>query len=143
MRRTSTARVIEARDRTGQPRGPTLRLLPSASLRPREPGVIPHPEEYMNANKKVLSDMLAIFEAHQIRYALVGGLVAGLYGKARTTEDVDLLIPKSAMKILPAEIAARGYTLKSSEDMLRACKRGVAVADLVVREANPVLRAAS
>ena len=122
---------------------PPPRLLPPAPLRPRVPGVIPHPDEYMADNEKVLAELLDVFAASHVAYALVGGLVAGLYGKGRTTEDVDLLIPRRAMDRLAQDIAARGYEVQRSEDMLRACRGGVAVADLVVREAHPVLRAAS
>jgi hypothetical protein len=122
---------------------PPPRLLPPPPPRPRVPGVIPHPDEYMADNRKVLADLLDVFAANRVKYALVGGLVAGLYGKGRTTEDVDLLIPRRAMDRLAGDIAARGYEMKRSEDMLRACKDGAAVADLVVREAHPVLRAAS
>src|SRR5262249_40944179 len=71
---------------------------------------------------------------------LVGGLVTGLYGKERATVDVDLLVPRRAMDHLAREIVRRRYTVERSEDMLRASKRGIAVADLVVREANPVLQ---
>jgi hypothetical protein len=97
----------------------------------------------MADNKKVLVDLVDILDASGVKYALVGGLVAGLYGKERATVDVDLLVPRRAMDHLAAEIARRRYTVQRSEDMLRASKRGVAVADLVVREANQVLRAAS
>jgi hypothetical protein len=97
----------------------------------------------MSDNKKVLADLVDVLAGAGVKYALVGGLVAGLYGKERATVDVDLLVPRRAMEPLARDLASRRYTVKTSEDMLRAYKRGVAVADLVVREAHPVLRAAS
>src|SRR5262245_14328942 len=121
MRKASAARVIEER-RVERPMAP-LRLLPPAPLRPRQPGVIPHPDEYMADNKKVLADLLEILAEHGDKYALVGGLVAGLYGKERSTVDVDMLVPKRAKQRLEAAIASRGYGVKSSEDMVRAFKR--------------------
>jgi hypothetical protein len=105
--------------------------------------VITHPDEVMADNKKVLADLLEIMAAEQVKYALVGGLVAGLYGKDRATVDVDMLVPRRVKARLEAALVSRRYVVKTSEDMIRAYKRGVAVADLVVREANPVLRAAS
>lgn len=105
--------------------------------------MIRHPDEIMAGNKKVLADLLDILGAGEIKYALVGGLVAGLYGRERATVDVDLLVPRRALDHLAREIVRCRYTVERSEDMLRASRRGVAVADLVVREASPVLRAAS
>jgi hypothetical protein len=141
VRTGTTARVIHELGRSRPV--PALRLLPPPPPRPRRPGVIRHPDEIMADNKKVLADLVEILRADGIKYALVGGLVAGLYGKERATVDVDLLVPRRAMDHLAGEIARRRYTVERSEDMLRASKRGVAVADLVVREAHPVLRAAS
>lgn len=135
------ARVFDEQ-RRARPVRP-LRLLPPAPLRPRKPGVIPHPDETMADNKKVLAELLRILREERIEYALVGGLVAGLYGRERATVDVDMLVPRSAKQTLESALAKRKYTVQTSEDMIRAVKRGVPVADLVIREANPVLRAAS
>jgi hypothetical protein len=141
MRAPAASRVIEERR---EPRPlPPLRLLPPEPLRPRQPGVIPHPDEVMADNKKVLADLLAIMADEDVRYVLIGGLVTGLYGKDRATVDVDMLIPRRAKERLVTALAKRRYVVKTSEDMIRAYKRGLPVADLVVREANAVLRAAS
>jgi hypothetical protein len=97
----------------------------------------------MAENKKVLADLTAILHAGGIKYAVVGGLVTGLYGRERATVDVDLLVPRRSLDHLAGALIRRRYTVERSEDMLRASRRGVPAADLVVREANAVLRAAS
>jgi hypothetical protein len=97
----------------------------------------------MAENKKVLADLTAILHDGGIKYAIVGGLVTGLYGRERATVDVDLLVPRRSMDHLAGELTRRRYSVERSPDMLRASRRGVPAADLVVREANPVLRAAS
>jgi hypothetical protein len=97
----------------------------------------------MAGNKKVLADITAILHEGGIKYALIGGLVVRLYGRERATVDVDLLVPRRSLDHLAGALTRRRYTVERSEDMLRASRRGVAVADLFVREATPVLRAAS
>jgi hypothetical protein len=75
---------------------------------------------------------------------LIGGLVAGYYGKPRATVDVDMLIPKRTAAKVQAELEARGYAVERSTDVLRVYRRRskVPVADLLLRESHPLLKAA-
>src|SRR5262249_37051383 len=106
---------------------------------------IVHPDRTMSTNKRVLADLLASLTATQATHTLIGGLAAGYHGKARATVDVDMLIPKRAAKAVREELERRGYEVRASDDMMRVYRRGheEAVADLVWREAHPVLRAAA
>lgn len=106
---------------------------------------IVHPDRTMTRNKRVLLDLLASLEAADSTHALIGGLAAGYYGKERATVDVDLLIPRRAVKVVRAELERRGYEVKALPEMLRVYRRGheESVADLVCREAHPVLKAAA
>lgn len=99
----------------------------------------------MTNNKRVLADLLASLAAAESTHTLIGGLAAGYYGKARATVDVDLLIPRRAAKAVRAELERRGYEVRVSTDMMQAYRPGhpEAVADLVWREAHPVLKAAA
>jgi hypothetical protein len=107
--------------------------------------IVPHPDQTMGVNKKVLADLLACLAAIDSTHVLIGGLAAGYYGKPRATVDVDMLVPRQAAESLPAELERRGYRVDVSRDMLRVYRRGSkqAVADLVWREAHPALEAAS
>lgn len=51
---------------------------------------------------KALLDAVALFEALGIRYALVGGLAAMVYGRARFTEDADFAAATGHQQILDA-----------------------------------------
>lgn len=99
----------------------------------------------MTDNRRVLVDLLAILAEVKSDYALIGGLAAGYYGKDRATVDVDLLVPRRSLKRIAEALGARGYGVEASPDMIRASRTGtsIPVADLVGREAHPVLRAAS
>jgi hypothetical protein len=104
-----------------------------------------HPDVTMSGNKRVLADLLASLTAAGATHALIGGLAAGYHGKARATVDVDMLIPRRAATAVREELERRGYEVRVSEDMMRAYRPGndEAVADLVWREAHPVLKAAA
>ena len=106
---------------------------------------IVHPEISMSHNKKTLTDLLASLDAAEAPHVLIGGLVAGYYGKARATVDVDMLVPRRARARLLGEMVVRGYRTQESTDMVRFYRRNEteAAADVVWLEANPVLRAAS
>ncbi len=99
----------------------------------------------MSDNRKVLADMLEILGETRAGHALIGGLAAGCYGRDRATVDVDLLVSRRAMKRIVAALGRRGYGVEVTEDMIRAYPPGtsIAAADLLAREAHPVLRAAS
>lgn len=116
--RPTAARVVAER-REPHP-VPPLRLLPPEPLRPRRPGVITHPDEVMADNKKVLADLLEMMAAEEVKYALVGGLVAGLYGKDRATVGVDMLVPRRVKARLEAALVNRRYVVKTSEDRVPA-----------------------
>jgi predicted nucleotidyltransferase len=46
----------------------------------------------------VLADAIEAFERSDVAYVLVGGLASSLYGRPRTTRDVDLLVRKDDAK---------------------------------------------
>lgn len=52
-----------------------------------------------------LEDAIALFNALQIPYALIGGIAAMVYGRARFTEDVDFVAAADHEKILAAHPA--------------------------------------
>ena len=98
----------------------------------------------MDKNTRTLAAILDALTEIGARHALIGGLVAGYYGKGRATVDVDLLVPKRFMKRLQAALERRGYEVRTFPDMMRMYVPGEpeSVGDLVTHEANPVLRAA-
>lgn len=98
----------------------------------------------MDRNRQTLGAILDALGEVGARHALIGGLVAGYYGKGRATVDVDMLVPRRFMKRLQAAIERRGYEVRAFQDMTRVYVPGEpeSVADLVMQEANPVLRAA-
>ncbi len=52
-----------------------------------------------------LQDVFASFEKHKVRYLVIGGIAAILYGVPRATFDLDILIeasPDNAQKLLDA-----------------------------------------
>lgn len=105
---------------------------------------ITHPSELMDQNTRTLAAMLDALTEIGARHALIGGLVAGYYGKGRATVDVDLLVPKRFMKRLQAALERRGYKVRTFQDIMRMYVPGEpeSVGNLVMQEANPVLRAA-
>lgn len=98
----------------------------------------------MDRNRQTLGAILDALGEVGARHALIGGLVAGYYGKGRATVDVDMLVPRRFMKRLQAAIERRGYEVRAFQDMMRMYVPGEpeSVGDLVVHEAHPVLRAA-
>lgn len=98
----------------------------------------------MDKNARTLTALLDALAEVGARHALIGGLVAGYYGKGRATVDVDVLVPKRFMKRLRAALERRGYEVRTLPDMMRMYIPGEpeSVGDLVMQEANPVLRAA-
>jgi predicted nucleotidyltransferase len=50
-----------------------------------------------------MTDLLALFRQHNVRYVLVGGHAVNYYGYVRTTQDIDLLVfpsPENARRIM-------------------------------------------
>ena len=39
-----------------------------------------------------MKDLVALFEKHEVKYALIGGYAVIYYGVIRTTQDIDFLI---------------------------------------------------
>lgn len=118
--------------------------LPTPARLPQPRPQIIHPSELMDKNARTLAAILDALSEVGARHALIGGLVAGYYGKGRATVDVDLLVPKRFMKRIQAALEQRGYEVRTFPDMMRMYVPGEpeSVGDLVVQEANPVLRAA-
>lgn len=118
--------------------------LPHAVRAPPPSVHITHPSELMEKNTRTLAALLDALAEVGARHALIGGLVAGYYGKGRATVDVDLLVPRRSMKRLQAAIERRGYEVRTFPDMMRVYVPGEAesAGDLVIQESNPVLRAA-
>jgi len=79
---------------------------------------------------------------------VVGGLAVGYHGRPRATVDVDLLLPRSVLERVARALEAASYAVREHGDVVRVYPAGSdpasgeAIADLVAREANPVLRAA-
>jgi hypothetical protein len=98
----------------------------------------------MDKNTRTLAALLDALTEIGAKHALIGGIVAGYYGKGRATVDVDLLVPKRFMKRLQAAIERRGYEVRAFPDMMRMYIPGEpeSVGALVALEGNPVLRAA-
>ena len=70
-----------------------------------------------------LVDVFASFQHRQVKYVVIGGIAAVLYGVPRATFDLDILIeatPENAQKLLDALTDAKFGTasLTSAEDLL-------------------------
>jgi predicted nucleotidyltransferase len=52
----------------------------------------------MEGVAEVLADAVGAFERYEIAYVLVGGLASSLYGRPRTTRDIDVLVHKDDAK---------------------------------------------
>ena len=103
-----------------------------------------HPNELMDKNARTLAALLDALAEVGARHALIGGLVAGHYGKGRATVAVDLLVPRRSIRRIQAALEKRGYEVRTFPDMIHVYVVGESEssADLVVHEANPVHRAA-
>jgi hypothetical protein len=104
--------------------------------------------ETLDERGKMLGELAGVLAEVGAEHALVGGLAVGYHGRVRATVDVDLLVPGRKLKSLARALEARGYHVKVSDDMIRVfaaganLESGEPIADLVSREANPVLAAA-
>lgn len=68
-------------------------------------------------------DVFASFQKHEVKYVVIGGIAAILYGVPRATFDLDILIeatPGNAQRLLDAMLEARLGTaaLISAEELL-------------------------
>ena len=82
-------------------------------------------------------------------HALIGGIAVGYHGRLRATVDVDMLVPRDKLASLATAFRTRTYVVTQTQDMVRVYPPGAdpdhadSLADLVAREANPVLEAAA
>jgi hypothetical protein len=112
-------------------------------------GVAQHPLETMDERARTLADLSAILEEVGSDHALIGGIAVGYHGRLRATVDVDLLVPRGKLDALARALRNRGYVVTHTQDMVRVYPpasdpdHAEAIADLVAREANPVLEAAA
>ena len=113
------------------------------------PGVAYHAIETLDDRARTLAELSEILAEVGADHALVGGIAVGYHGRLRATVDVDMLVPRSKLDPLSHALRLRGYVVVQDRDMVRAYPPGSdpagseSIADLVAREANPVLEAAS
>jgi hypothetical protein len=60
-----------------------------------------------------LSELVAAFERHGVRYALIGGLAVSLRSRPRSTRDIDILltVPQVTLPGLLSDLTDHGFTL--------------------------------
>jgi hypothetical protein len=113
------------------------------------PGVAYHALETLDERARTLAELSVILAEVGSDHALIGGIAVGYHGRLRATVDVDLLVPRGKLDPLAQALRARGYVVTHTHDMVRVYPPGAdpedaeAIADLVAREANPVLEAAA
>jgi hypothetical protein len=114
-------------------------------------GIAYHPYETLDDRARTLAELSEMLTEVGSEHLLIGGLAVGYHGRLRATVDVDLLVPRAKLASLAAALRQRGYAVVEHRDMLRAYPPGTdpaaedaeAIADLVAREANPVLEHAA
>ena len=111
--------------------------------------VVYHPLETLDARARTLAELSEILAEVGSDHALIGGIAVGYHGRLRATVDVDLLVPRSKLAALARSLESRGYVVTQTADMVRVYPPEAdpddaeSIADLVAREANPVLQAAA
>jgi len=68
------------------------------------------PRLWSNEMLNQLQDVFASFQKHEVRYLVIGGIAAVLYGVPRATFDLDILIeatPENARRLLEAMLEAK------------------------------------
>ena len=70
-----------------------------------------HPSVYNSGVdfERVLKALLAEFDRHQIRYAVIGGFALGVLGHVRATMDLDFLVHRDDLDKLHGRLTALGY----------------------------------
>jgi hypothetical protein len=98
----------------------------------------------MEKNARTLAAMVDALAEVGAQHALIGGLVAGYYGRARMTTDVDMLVSSRFVIQIQAGLERRGYVVGRFPYLLKMYVPGepVSAGDLVLQESNCVLRAA-
>jgi hypothetical protein len=105
--------------------------------------------EVMDQRARMLAVLSDVFAEIGSEHALVGGLAVGYHARMRATVDVDVLVPRRKIGRIARALEARGYLVTRHEGMIRVYAAGAdpdrdeAVADVVEREANAVLRHAA
>jgi hypothetical protein len=113
------------------------------------PGVAYHPLETLDERARTLAELSEILAEVGSDHALIGGIAVGYHGRLRATVDVDMLVPRSKLGSLARVLQSRGYVVTQTQDIVRVYPPGAdpedadSIADLVAREANPVLEAAA
>jgi hypothetical protein len=59
------------------------------------------------------SAITAALEAADVDYAVVGGLAVAIWGVARATQDIDLLVPPAAVEAALAVGRERGFSIEA------------------------------
>ena len=59
--------------------------------------------------EQVLRTVLAEFERHHLRYAVIGGFALGALGAVRATKDIDFLVHRDDLDALHASLTRLGY----------------------------------
>lgn len=74
--------------------------------------MIPEPADLKPDLKTGLLELVRSFDAHGTRYALIGGIASGFRGRARFTEDIDVLLePELELPDLLEDLQSRGFDL--------------------------------
>lgn len=108
-----------------------------------------HPLETLDERARTLAELSVILTEVGSDHAVIGGIAVGYHARLRATVDVDMLVPRGKLGPLADALRARGYVVVQSQDMVRVYPPATdpdeaeAIADLVAREANPVLEAAA
>jgi hypothetical protein len=110
---------------------------------------VQHLVDILGEREKTLRELVDVLTAVGAEHVLIGGLAVGFHGRVRATLDIDLLIPGKSLIDVRAALEQKGYEVKPFPGMIRTYRvgegpgHGESVADIVSREANPVLREAS
>ena len=100
----------------------------------------------MEERAKTLRELVDVLTAVGSDHVLIGGLAVGYHGRPRATLDIDLLIPGKKLIDVREALEGKGYDVRPFPGMIRTYRdrvSGESVADIVSREANPVLREAA
>jgi hypothetical protein len=103
----------------------------------------------LDERRRTLAELSEILVEVGSEHALVGGLAVGYHGRLRATVEVDLLVPRDQLAPLARALERRGYVVVETRDMLRVYPTAAdpdhaeAIADLIARDASPVLDAAA
>lgn len=106
-----------------------------------------HLVDILEERSKTLRELVDVLSVVGSEHVLIGGLAVGYHGRPRATLDVDLLIPGKKLVDVREALEAKGYEVRPFPGMIRTYRpgdpSGESVADIVSREANPVLREAA